>query len=57
MVHQNWYRISFTLLKNSNSLSPIDGISVAVKSAKGKIIVSESDTWLEKMIGTLCHIS
>jgi hypothetical protein len=36
-------------VKNSNSLSPIDGISVAVKSAKGEIRVSESDTWLAKM--------
>jgi hypothetical protein len=36
-------------VKNGTSLSPIDGISVAVKSAKGEIRVSESDTWLAKI--------
>jgi hypothetical protein len=37
-------------VKNGNSHSLIDGISVVVKSAKGEIRVSESDTWLAKMI-------
>jgi hypothetical protein len=35
----------------------MDGISVAVNSAKGKISVSESDTWLAKMYDHVLKIA
>jgi hypothetical protein len=47
-----FFSVEFTQVgsvKNGNSLSPIDGSSVAENSAKGEIRASESDTWLAKM--------